>query len=278
MKKLLLFSLLIVFQSFFGQAQFEPMSDYSFGASYPVKIYGPGTVYYTTDGTDPTDNSAFGLNEVNLNITKDVLLKARLKYSDGTISEVTSKMYYYGPLPEKKFYFKPPSSWTNVCSFMNFIVPAVTLDFYPPGNKMTAVCEGWYKATYAFYKGVVYFNNCSMFSFNYEGVDIITEDNIFYDFSLGPISNPPACLLAVNDPSKKVAVVKIFPNPVQDFVNIESDKNFIAYEIIDESGKLILNKDFKGSKIDISNLKTGVYFIKLKSLSNETNIVKFIKK
>ncbi|WP_312768482.1 T9SS type A sorting domain-containing protein [Epilithonimonas sp.] len=70
----------------------------------------------------------------------------------------------------------------------------------------------------------------------------------------------------------------MFPNPVQDFVNIESDKNFISYEIIDENGKSILSKDFKGSKIDISNLKTGVYFIKLKSLSNETNVVKFIKK
>jgi len=113
---------------------------------------------------------------------------------------------------------------------------------------------------------------------DYISVSIITEDTIFYDFSVGPISNPPACLLAVNDPAKKVAVVKIFPNPVQDFVNIESDKNFIAYEVLDESGKLILNKDFSGSKIDISNLKTGVYFIKLKSLSNETNIVKFIKK
>ncbi|RZJ37188.1 MAG: T9SS type A sorting domain-containing protein [Chryseobacterium sp.] len=52
----------------------------------------------------------------------------------------------------------------------------------------------------------------------------------------------------------------------------------MAYEILDESGKVILSKDFKGSKIDISKLKTGLYFIKLKSLSNETNIVKFIKK
>ena len=185
-------------------------------------------------------------------------------------------------LPSRTVYFKPPANWTNVCSYMNYIDPVVTIDFFPPGNQMTSACEGWYKMTYAFNKANVAFNNCIYIggspNTNYVEASIITEDTIFYDYSSGPISNPPACLLAVNDPSKKVAVVKIFPNPVQDFVNIESDKNFIAYEIIDESGKLILNKEFKGSKIDISNLKTGVYFIKLKSLSNETNIVKFIKK
>jgi len=147
---------------------------------------------------------------------------------------------------------------------------------------MTTACEGWYKATYAFNKAYIVFNNCIYIggspNTNYLHYDLETEDAVFYDYSTGPISNPPACLLAVNDSSKKVAIVKIFPNPVQDFVNIESDKNFIAYEIIDESGKLILSKDYKGNKIDISNLKTGIYFITLKSLSNETNIVKFIKK
>lgn len=185
-------------------------------------------------------------------------------------------------LPQKTVYFKPPANWTNVCSYMNFIDPIVTIDFFPPGNQMTAACEGWYKTTYAFYKANIDFNNCNAFNGvifpNYENYTLVTEDTIFYDYSEGPISNPPACLLAVNDPSKKVAIVKIFPNPVQDYVNIESDKNFVAYEIIDESGKMVVSKDFNSSKIDISNLKAGVYFIKLKSLSNETNVVKFIKK
>jgi len=185
-------------------------------------------------------------------------------------------------LSQKTVYFKPPANWTNVCSVMNYIDPVVTIDFFPPGNQMTSTCEGWYKTNYAFNKAYVEFNNCKALNGiifpDYANYTVTTEDTIFYDYSAGPISNPPACLLAVNDSSKKVAVVKIFPNPVQDYVNIESDKNFITYEIIDESGKLVLNKDFTTSKIDISNLKAGLYFIKLKSLNNETNIVKFIKK
>lgn len=265
---------MIVFQSFFGQIIFGPYSYTNYGSQpYDATITGSGTIYYTTDGSDPSTSSPSGINQVNVPINQNIVLKARL--GNG---QVFSRKYFVGTIPTKVMYFKPPTSWNpnNVCSYINYVQPETMVDFFGPGDKMTAVCEGWYKSSFGFYEAYVYFNNCA--GFNYLGVQILTEDTVFYDFSTGPISNPPACLLAVNDPAKKIAVVKIFPNPVQDYVNIESDKNFVAYEIIDESGKLILNKDFKGSKIDISNLKTGVYFIKLKSLGNETNIVKFIKK
>ena len=274
MQKLLLFSLMITFQFYFGQIDFQPMGNHSF-QPYTATISGNGRIYYTTDGSDPTTNSPSELNNVNVNITQTTLLKAR--FSTG---QVYSKTFYYGSFPAKTVYFKPPTSWTSVCSFSNSVDPQTTIDIWGPGDNMTPVCEGWYKSNLGFFIGQVEFNNCLSYAPTpiYQYYSVVTENTIFYDYSAGPISNPPACLLAVNDPSKKIAVVKIFPNPVQDYVNIESDKNFIAYEIIDESGKLILSKDFKGSKIDISNLKTGVYFIKLKSLSNETNIVKFIKK
>ncbi|WDF48486.1 T9SS type A sorting domain-containing protein [Chryseobacterium sp. KACC 21268] len=182
----------------------------------------------------------------------------------------------------KTAYFKPPSTWTSACVWPNVIDPPTLVDFFSP-PPMASTCEGWYKYSTPFNTAEFVFNNCKYIAGapphpDYLSVSVTTADTIFYDYSAGPISNPPACLLAVNESAKNMVVVKIFPNPVQDFVNIESDKNFVAYEIIEESGKLLLNKDFKGSKIDISNLKTGVYFIKLKSLSNETNIVKFIKK
>lgn len=67
-------------------------------------------------------------------------------------------------LPQKTVYFKPPANWTNVCSYMNFIDQIVTIDFFPPGNQMTAACEGWYKTSYAFNKAYVEFNNCNYIS------------------------------------------------------------------------------------------------------------------
>jgi|GEM_PF-3634215 len=37
--------------------------------------------------------------------------------------------------PQKTVYFKPPTNWTNVCSYMNYIDPVTTIDFPPPGNQ-----------------------------------------------------------------------------------------------------------------------------------------------
>lgn len=278
MKKLLLFSLMIVFQSFFSQIEFGPYSYTNHSLEpYNATITGNGTIYYTTDGNDPSNSSPSGVNQVNVPINQNIVLKARL--GNG---QIFSRKYFVGQIPVKAMYFKPPASWNpnSVCSFINWVQPETMVDIFGPGDKMNAACEGWFKSSFPFYETWISFNNCSPTGMPpyYQGISILAEDTIFYDFSSGPISNPPACLLTVNDPSKKIAIVKIFPNPVQDYVNIESDKNFIAYDIIDESGKQILSKDFKENKIDISNLKIGVYFIKLKSLSNETNIVKFIKK
>ena len=110
-------------------------------------------------------------------------------------------------LPQKKMYFKPPPNWSNVCSYMNYIDPVTTIDFFPPGQAMSPACEGWYKTTYAFNKAYVEFNNCNYFggspNTNYLYYALETETDVFYDYSAGPISNPPACLLAVNDHSKK---------------------------------------------------------------------------
>ncbi len=265
---------MIVSLSYFGQIDFQPYNNHSF-EPYTASISGTGRIYYTTDGSEPTNNSPSGLNNVNINITQTTVLKAKL-----AAGQMYTKTFYFGNFPQKTVYFRPPTSWSSACSFANSVDPQTTIDIWGPGNPMTAVCEGWYKSELGFFVGLVEFNNCQ-FPFMadlYKFYNITTEDTVFYDYSAGPITNPPACLLAVNDPSKKVAVVKIFPNPVQDYVNIESEKNFVSYEVVDTSGKLILNKDFKSNQIDIRNLKSGIYFIKLKSLNSETNIVKFIKK
>lgn len=276
MKKFLLLLLLPVFQLFYCQIEFGPNPNHNISV-YIATITGSGTIYYTTDGTDPTVNSSFGINNVNVTVSQNIVLKARLKNSNNQLSSVFYRPYYIGELPQKAMYFKPPTSWTNVCSYINYIQPEFMVDFFGPGNNMTPACEGWYKSSFGFYEAVVYFNNCGFGPF-YEGVQTITEDIVFYDYSAGPITNPPVCLLAIKDPSKKVAVVKVYPNPVQNFVSIQSENKFLTYEIIDASGKSLVKKNFSEGKINVASLPGGTYFIKLNSLSEISTIVKFIKK
>jgi len=76
-----------------------------------------------------------------------------------------------------------------------------------------------------------------------------------------------------------LAKVDIYPNPAQDYFeykNLNSLK-IISTEIYDAAGNLV--KTVKGeSKIQIANLKTGVYFVKSKTSSNVTLSNKLIKK
>lgn len=278
MKKLLLFLLLPLFQIYSSQISFAPMVNHGY-ESYNAAISGNGTIYYTTDGTDPTTNSASELNTVNINITQITTLKAILKDSSNQLSQIFTKIFYFGPFPLKDVYFKKPPTWNSTCSFANSQDPQTNVDFFS-GPPMNSVCEGWSKATHGFFVGLITFDNCANFAPPpiYQYYDVVTEDTIFYDYSAGPITNPPACLLAVNDSSKKAAMIKVYPNPVQDFVTIDSEIKFSSYEIIDFSGKSLKSSKLSENKIDVSQLSAGNYIIKLNSSSKETIMVKFIKK
>ncbi len=60
--------------------------------------------------------------------------------------------------------------------------------------------------------------------------------------------------------------INLYPNPADQFVQVEqSTQNELRFEVYDLSGKCILNDEFAGSeKIDLSNVKNGMYFIHFK--------------
>ncbi len=67
----------------------------------------------------------------------------------------------------------------------------------------------------------------------------------------------------------------IYPNPAHNVVNIENHDNFnYMIGITDLTGKIVLNKSASGSvHIDVSNLPTGMYLIKISDQQNS-----FVKK
>ncbi|PZU80905.1 MAG: serine protease [Chryseobacterium sp.] len=78
--------------------------------------------------------------------------------------------------------------------------------------------------------------------------------------------------LGVNDITK--VQVKVYPNPVKDFINITSDSKINSVEIYDYLGRLI--KTDSSNKINISQFSKGNYLLKIKTSSGQT-IEKFIK-
>lgn len=57
--------------------------------------------------------------------------------------------------------------------------------------------------------------------------------------------------------------IKIYPNPVQNFIFINSNSSISKIEIYDLTGRIILSKITSDDRIDISNFKSGNYILKV---------------
>lgn len=69
----------------------------------------------------------------------------------------------------------------------------------------------------------------------------------------------------------------IYPNPAYDFINVQSNlENITHFSIYKITGEIVLSSKYSSSSINISNLSTGMYFIKLYT-EKESRVFKFIK-
>jgi hypothetical protein len=74
-------------------------------------------------------------------------------------------------------------------------------------------------------------------------------------------------------------IISIYPNPVQDWMVIQSPTNFDDFSIFSTDGKLILNgKLANGAQqmVDVSSLKSGSYLIQLNSIAG-VSVKNFVK-
>lgn len=75
-------------------------------------------------------------------------------------------------------------------------------------------------------------------------------------------------------------IVSFYPNPTKDILHIkyETAQNQLNISIFDVNGKIVLNTSNTSlNQIDISNLKKGIYFIKVETLDGKIQIEKIIK-
>ncbi len=72
---------------------------------------------------------------------------------------------------------------------------------------------------------------------------------------------------------------KIYPNPVNDYLNIENLSNLEIQEmkIIDVLGKIVLRQNTGFNKIDLQNLENGIYILSILTNENQTFQSKIIK-
>ena len=71
--------------------------------------------------------------------------------------------------------------------------------------------------------------------------------------------------------------IKIYPNPVTDFVQISSEQSIKTVEVYDDLGRLT-NTSFQNQRVDVSKLSSGVYFLKITDENGAVVTNKILKK
>lgn len=95
----------------------------------------------------------------------------------------------------------------------------------------------------------------------------------FSDFSIAEVSN-----LSVNSISNDEVFATI-PNPIIDKLELSDEivQQFDSLRLFDISGKLLLEKHKLSNEVDMSFLKTGLYFIQFSNNQNQSVSIKIIK-
>ena len=70
--------------------------------------------------------------------------------------------------------------------------------------------------------------------------------------------------------------IKIYPNPVKDYINIETNEVIYKSEVYNIAGNLLKSNNSSSKNIDITTLPIGNYVMKI-YLKNKIESIKFIK-
>ncbi len=97
----------------------------------------------------------------------------------------------------------------------------------------------------------------------------ILLDNIQYDLTTS---------LGTSNVSAQENTVSVYPNPFTDTVNISDAKDLKSVSVIDMSGRLVKTIANPGRQINLSELKAGLYILKLDYQDGTSKSVKAIKK
>ncbi len=71
-------------------------------------------------------------------------------------------------------------------------------------------------------------------------------------------------------------ILTVYPNPVTDILTIKSESTLSKITILDLNGKILLTKKTDLNQINLSNIETGIYLLKIKT-GNKVMIQKLVK-
>ena len=108
--------------------------------------------------------------------------------------------------------------------------------------------------------------------------DVLSNQaSVYFDYNFPVITNEAQTVVGLlANRQFDMENFKVYPNPVKDILNIKNDKPIQKAEIFDAGGRLIQSETLIGNQINLSQLASGVYFVKMQS-DGKTGVVKITK-
>ena len=236
---------------------------------------GNPTIYYTTDGTEPTESSTSATSSAVVNITQTTTFKAFAKDNEGNVSPVVTKTYYIGTAPQLTVYFKPPTTWgtsTPKIHYWNATPTGSITNTTWPGINMNPLCDGWYSYTFTGVSSInIIFNNGSGGVGTNQTPDLIASANAWYDWTSGwlttvpTISNP--CLTITPQGGTYAAGTNV---PISLSATATNDANPIIYYTTDGTEPTTNSQSFTNQgNLNVATTTTLKAFAK--TVTNETS-------
>lgn len=92
------------------------------------------------------------------------------------------------------------------------------------------------------------------------------------------ISAYDSSLLGTSEVTTKEKSIKVYPNPFTDYVNVADFEKVKSISVLDMSGKLVKTFAKPDSKLNLSNLNSGMYLLILNMKDNSKQTIKVIKR
>jgi glycosidase len=142
----------------------------------------PATIYYTTNGSQPTTASPMYTSPVLLTGPEAKKMKYFAIDRDGRSGSVDSQYYTFNDIPDMTVYFRKPSNWNSPVKihYWNALPTNVYSNTTWPGVNMTQVCNGSEWCSFTF-KGLhscnIVFNDGS----GHQTSDLFVTQTSYYD-------------------------------------------------------------------------------------------------